>query len=540
MIKFNTISDDELLEQYRDYGNSVLLAEAFKEKGIIVTPQGITARLRKAFPGYTKSKTLKEQDERPLAGGTLETFTKDAIKLPGRRFVFTTAQNNTRIHEDFYSSLLNFCTHKQAQLVVGKITYNKNGFQNGTKESDQLWYDPRLSEYFIDQRAEIAWGLQWCGEVNVLPTATNPISGFENYCGPNSGIIPHSKVAMQSLPRMPEDPPRFLFTTGCVTLRNYIQKKSGQKAEFHHTYGALYVEINDEGEWFARQLIADKSGKFYDLDMEFSPSGWEDGHRVLAVNWGDIHVEKHDPEVFAGAFWDTNSIRRVLKPEFQFMHDLTDFSARSHHNLKDKFHMFNTKLKHDSVQLNIHKTAVFLAGISSQDCKTVVVSSNHHDHLKKWLNNDDVRWDFDNVRYWHELNLLYYQELEKGNEPDIYKLALQKQDTFINTIFLGDNDSFVIPMHSGDTGVECGMHGHLGPNGSRGSSKGFRNIGKRVNVGHMHTPSIIDGVYTAGVSASLDMGYNRGPTSWANSHIITYRNGKRAIITQRGKKWNAN
>ena len=54
-----------------------------------------------------------------------------------------------------------------------------------------------------------------------------------------------------------------------------------------------------------------------------------------------------------------------------------------------------------------------------------------------------------------------------------------------------------------------------------------------------HTAGIIDGVYTAGVSGKLDMEYNKGPSSWSHSHVVTYPNGKRAIITVKNGKWKA-
>ena len=87
------------------------------------------------------------------------------------------------------------------------------------------------------------------------------------------------------------------------------------------------------------------------------------------------------------------------------------------------------------------------------------------------------------------------------------------------------------------TDIEAGVHGHLGPNGARGSPTNLRTIGK-ANTAHTHSAGIIDGIYTAGVYGSLDMGYNKGPSSWSHSLIVTYLNGKRAILTiKNGKAW---
>jgi hypothetical protein len=74
------------------------------------------------------------------------------------------------------------------------------------------------------------------------------------------------------------------------------------------------------------------------------------------------------------------------------------------------------------------------------------------------------------------------------------------------------------------------MHGHLGPDGARGSAQNLNKIGKRANIGHLHSAGIYDGLYVAGTSTTLNMGYNKGPSSWSHSHIVTYPNGKRVTI----------
>jgi hypothetical protein len=79
-------------------------------------------------------------------------------------------------------------------------------------------------------------------------------------------------------------------------------------------------------------------------------------------------------------------------------------------------------------------------------------------------------------------------------------------------------------------GIECGMHGHIGPNGARGTPRNLSNVGFKLFTGHTHTPGIVNGVYTVGVSGDLDMGYNTGPSKWVNAHGIIFPNGKRAFV----------
>jgi hypothetical protein len=102
-------------------------------------------------------------------------------------------------------------------------------------------------------------------------------------------------------------------------------------------------------------------------------------------------------------------------------------------------------------------------------------------------------------------------------------------------VFLHQDESFV----TCDGQIENGMHGHLGPNGARGTPMNLSNVGKRANTGHTHVAEIRDGLYVAGTSTTLDMGYNRGPSAWTHSHILTYPNGKRTIVTVYAGKWKA-
>jgi hypothetical protein len=98
--------------------------------------------------------------------------------------------------------------------------------------------------------------------------------------------------------------------------------------------------------------------------------------------------------------------------------------------------------------------------------------------------------------------------------------------------FVSEDDSFII---CGD--IECAMHGHLGANGARGNPRQFTKMGAKSNTGHTHSPWLGDGAAVAGVSGLLDMGYNKGLSSWDQSHIVTYPNGRRCIITMRNGHW---
>ena len=84
-------------------------------------------------------------------------------------------------------------------------------------------------------------------------------------------------------------------------------------------------------------------------------------------------------------------------------------------------------------------------------------------------------------------------------------------------------------------GIECGHHGFRGANGAQGTLTGFVRMGRKMSIGDKHSPAISDGVYIAG-AMNLHHGYNNGPSGWAVTQIVQYRNGKRSLVTfQKGK-----
>jgi hypothetical protein len=381
-------------------------------------------------------------------------------------------------------------------------------------------------------------GLVWCGELNILPTATNPLSGLDSYTKAASSIIPHAKVQLQSVPVMRADPHKFMYTTGAVTQRNYISQKAGQKAEFHHVFGALFVEIDTDGDFFARQLIADEEGGFYDLTTYYNSEGAYEDCSITAVHWGDIHAEMLDPDVEYGSWAGEGNLLDTLNPYYQFVHDLTDFKARNHHNIKDPHFLAEMHFKGTtSVRQGMRQAAEVLQKMRRKDGELVVVESNHDQAFRRWLKEADIRQDPANAEYYHKANAEIFRQLRKGTANfHVFEWAVREfltPQAQNGITFLDEDDSFLVGGHNG---IECGMHGHRGPNGARGNPHALRKLGRKCNVGHAHTAGIFDGIYVAGVSCRLDMGYNKGPSSWSQSHTIIYPNNKRAIITMRGKK----
>lgn len=518
---------------------------------------------------------------KPVTGGYIKPQAINKLPLPPEgvvaRYLLTSAQNNTKVFNAFFQNLVAYYRFLDAPsnggwcaLFISRFTYNKAAYENGQNhpskpgrgptdsDHDDLWYDPAIEPYICDDpdrhgscRYQLAPDLQWCAEANILPTAENPLSNLDAYAGTSSAIFPHAKVMMRSVPRMPDDLPRFIYTTGCVTQMNYIQRKAGLKAEFHHIYGAMIVEVNHKGEWWARQINASADGSFYDcpdgnvLRVHKSEVTEVTGNKVEAINWGDVHFSEIDPDVKT-INWgrrdlddvcSCDGVIDVLRPKYQFMHDVFSMRSQSHHE-RNKFGKRYEKFiaGQDNVSKELDLTADGLLLAKRPFCTTVVVNSNHDRHGDKWLDEADYKHDLPNVELFLCAQLARVMAIKQGNLDWTFLEWAMRQHWGLRTVkFLKLDESFLIGPRGHQ--VECGLHGDLGPDGSKGSNRSLTKLGRRNNKGHSHSAAIYEGTYSAGV-CQLKMSYNHGPTTWSVSHIVTYLNGKRAILSQRsGKLW---
>jgi predicted DNA-binding protein (UPF0251 family) len=520
---------------------------------------------------FNKALSRAEMDDRPIHGGRVGYIQAQVQELPEpgvvARYILTSAQNNTRVNASFLENLEAYRDYLAqfgpARLMVSRFTYNKASYssrksvkpgrQPTTDDMRDLWYDKALHPYICDDmmdgghpRYQLAPGLMWCAEMNILPTAARPLSALEQYTGRDSAIFPHAKLAMQSVASAPSEATKFMYTTGCVTQRNYIQKKAGLKAEYHHSYSALLVEVTDDGEWFVRQLEAKDDGVFFDIPSTVNQPGAvrvekgkvTEGHAVEAINWGDVHAVEADPWVVEANWSRPDCIIDALRPRRQFMHDLLSFRSRSHHEMKDFARMFEKFLGgQDSVEQEVMETAELMKLADRDFCEMIVVSSNHDRHGERWLNEADYKKDLLNAEYFLEAQLERVRALKSNTPWTFAEWGLRKAGCPSSARFLGQDESYVICRRYED-GIECGMHGDDGPNGARGSTRSLTPMGRRVNKGHDHQAAIMDGVWSAGACAERFV-YMHGPGAHSVSHIITYPIGTRSITTLWNGAWRA-
>jgi hypothetical protein len=539
-----TVTTEEVVEAFEKFGNATKAAQYLG-----CTEATVRRHLRKTGSG-----------DKPFAGGSKTGTTRETARtLPKRgvkRYLLTCAQSNTYVEGDVWDNLLALKDYYKAELMCSLFSYNRSAYEQrngevkpGTKGADKKeWFDPRVVPFAVDHRVEVAPGLVFCAELNILPTAKRPLSGFESYTGRKSMIVPHVKIALESVPAGNNEPAKLTYTTGTVTLKNYVQKTAGHKAEFHHCYGALLVEVTADGDWYCRQLNADNQGRIYDVGDRTDGAICAHkgkvtfGHRAEAINWGDIHEQElgHDPEVIATS-WGPGGMLDILRPKFQFGHDTFSFVSQNHHDRRRAHRVFEKYvLGQDNVGEELQRLAYFLTKTAHRDwCQFVMVDSNHDRALGKWLEEVDYRDDPQNAEVFLELQRRQYQAIrERDDKFHLLEYALQQRGVE-KVRFLREDESFVICRDSAG-GIECGEHGHLGPNGAKGAPMVFVKMARRANRGHTHTAGIIDGQYTAGVKGRPKrFKYRKGPSSWTQSDIVTFGNGKRQIVTWWNDNWRA-
>ena len=498
-------------------------------------------------------KRLPKTQRVKVLEGQIKQFERDKRPLPNeggvKRYIVTSAQNATSVHPELWDNLLTLALHYDAEIMVSRFRYVRNAPIAKQSEKpgeakamvDPEYFDPAIWRFICDKSVELAPGLVFCGELQISPTAVNPLAGMDGYTGRSSSIIPHTKQFMHSVASGKNEGTKLIYSTGTVTMRNYIEARAGQKASFHHIYGALLVEVCDDGTWFVRQLQADSEGTVHDLDLKVHDGVLTAGNSIEAVVWGDTHVAEIDPAVAMLAYGSPDCMIDTLKPRYQFQHDVFDFRAANVHNIKRGLHhaAYRDWIKgHRSVSAEIKGVMSFLKDTASRPwCETVVVNSNHDNMLQEWLRVGEYRKDPANARVYLKAETFMYDCLTANPDRTPPLLRYMTGGTGTAT-FLAEDESFII-CRDANGGIECGMHGHFGPNGARGSLRSFAKMGRKCIVGHSHSAGIFEGAWQVGLSGKMDQGYNSGPSSWSHSHALVYPNGKRAMVTMYNSKWRA-
>jgi hypothetical protein len=433
------------------------------------------------------------------------------------RFIITWGQSSTPVHKGFYANIEAYAKEIDADVHIMLGRY-KNPTSVFTDKDYDYWV-PEVEKYADANRHDIHKYVSIMSDIKIQPTATNPMSGMQGISGINSCIFGSPKVQLEMIPVLEGNKPKMMLSTGAVTVKNYTDTKSGKQGDFHHTLGFCIVEIKDKDVFFVRQVTADdKTGSFSDLYYKVNNGEVSRIKNIEAIILGDIHFGHHDEKVLSATF----ELMNKITPNHVILHDVFDGDSISHHQLKDPFLQYGKEM--NGTNDLSKELEVMMDGLKPFDKykNVVVVRSNHDDFLDRWLKNEDWKKQptFKNSRLYMQLSDILLEQHGKGPmnvEGVIPALIKQKYPKFIT---LGRSASYKVK------GFELGQHGDIGASGSRGSLQQFRKLNTKIVVGHYHSPGRKDGALAVGTSTHMRVGYNIGPSSWLQSHVIIHEDGR--------------
>ena len=425
-------------------------------------------------------------------------------------YFVTWAQNNTPVHKGFYKNVEAYAKKHKADIhiILGRYKNPTSLF----KESKEEFWVEEVEKYMDANRHNIHEYVTIMGDVKVQPTAVNPMSGMNALSGVDSCIFGAPKVQMETIPVLEGMKPKMMVTTGAITQRNYTDSKSGKLGDFHHVLGFCIVEIKDDDTFFIRNVTADeKSGAFSDLYYRVEKGVVTKNETIAAAVLGDLHLGEHDERVIDSTF---DVLLKKLKPANLILHDVFNGHSISHHESKNPFKMYEREQDgSNSVKREVDFMLNWLERV--QNFNVTIVRSNHDDFIDRWLQNSDWKHNIKNAKEYIEYShILLSGKAPKGIVPYLINQKFPKMRTLDRTTMFSVK------------GWELGQHGDVGSNGSRGSLLQFRKLNTKCVVGHYHGPGRKDGALAVGTTTHLRVGYNNGPSSWLQSHVIIHNDGK--------------
>lgn len=436
---------------------------------------------------------------------------------------------SSNLHRGFWAAMQGWTTQTGGELVVLPMHAHMPALKGQPQHYDPLLEQHRAlftTEFIFNEHLRAL-------DVHLNPQQVAPLTGLHRLRGGRhelvlasdgrqtvrrfnlSLLVAHTKQDMEVIPTGNGTTPRMLHATGACTRPEYLKNRIGRLAHEGHVVGALVVEVDGDKFW-VRQVQAAEDGSFVDLGVRYRADGGTEPVRAEALRPGDVHAGRHSPEVLEA--W--TRLSDLVSPRRVFVEDVFDGGSISHHKqTKGLTTALDTPLFRD-LETEMYVCAGVMDEIWSYmtpaDAELVVVESNHHEHLARYLDEGRYIRDKPNYALAHRMVV----ELLDGVDP-----LRTRIDPAASYRWLGPNDDYFVE------GVQMAAHGHLGANGAKGSPQGLERVHAVGMGGHTHTPGIRGGQYTCGHSSQARHGYNPGPSSWLNTAGLVWPGGGRQLVT---------
>lgn len=450
------------------------------------------------------------------------------LKEKTKVFVITAAQNATPVDRDAWPALLQLVEHRNAELLAIPIRYKNPTSQWTASQANAEKWAKEVTPYLWNVRKALNSKITVLADVKTQPTASDPIAGYDAMTGASSAILGHTKLQLRSIATPSSRMAKIMTTSGAITVQNYTDSKTGKLGSFHHTIGAVIVEVVNRKRFHLRHVTFDRQSKsFIDLDTKYTANKVEKAPRPLALIMGDTHVDFISKSVERATFGKGGMID-TLKPRHVVYHDLLDAYSCNPHHKGNPFVAYAKSISgRGDVQAEVRRACEFVRQRTTGDIVSVIVPANHDDMLTRWIVSDDWKTSGKNMLFYLKTAARMLETTsmtERGTEfTPALPLVFPDFVDMTNIRVLKIDEPFSI------ANIELGMHGDRGPDGARGSIRNLRRIGIRSVFGHRHSAGIDEGATQVGTSTELSAEYTRGPSSWTNTHCWIHANGKRQL-----------
>lgn len=439
-------------------------------------------------------------------------------------FVITTAVTDKLVDINLFKSIKSYLNKRNGQLIV--IT--SEDIASRRRDSDiGFVVDPILrDEFFVTEEFRLNSNL-FISNIKVSAKQIVPTTGLARIGQTNGSYIFGSpKQMLEYVATSPnENHPKAIMTTGAITTSSYnndrwMSQRTSYIAEHDHVMGGVIVEIVDDRYFHFRHFQANREGEFIDLGIRYKPDGSESSV-MTHLYAGDWHSGQTDERAVNAMF----DLMKTIPIENFMVGDFFDGHSISHHHINQPLkQVLKSLLNTDDLLAEIWQGGVDIQRILKNiDGDLILIRGNHDDVLEKYLNSGNFMQDRRNMY----LALDLARSLLEGN--DVLSYAYQQYaeidfKLFERVQWLQRDQTYKI----GD--VECGQHGDMGANGSKGSLTSLEKAYGNCVVGHSHSAAIMRGVFRVGTMTKLVLEYNKGPSSWTQTCCLVYDDGSRQLV----------
>ena len=437
-------------------------------------------------------------------------------KIKPKRYIISSIIPEMEINEDAIKSIDTYCKENDAEFILLAM----RGVSKQDKYSKEIFdrFEDNIATEFVFNTKLIAQDFKISPQQIIPETGLNRF-GQKSY----SVIVAAPKQNMVSVARGQGKHPHVIFVTGTINQSSYRNDRAGKIADQDHIMGGLIVEIENSEVFYVRQIQFDKDGGFYDIANYYCENKITKSIPEAMI-CGDMHYPMEDTKA-------VNALKecaKITQCKRIFFHDLIDCGSINHHEKDNVVARSFRSPNQKTLEAELNYVGVKLKEWVKEfpNAELNVVPSNHDNFLNSLFNDGRFVKDEHNAYLGAEL---FMATLRKENPFEYYF-----RDRFgVNTItFLKPNDGYQIK------GIECGMHGHSGSNGAKGSARSHELSYGSCVTAHAHSPAIFRSVYIAGTSSLLEMPYTVGScSSWLHAFVLIHPNGSRQLIISINGKW---